>query len=923
MRSQSFRAALAGLLLVLALPAGLAAQGATGRIEGRVVGAQGGAPLGGARVVVQGTQAAAVTGADGRFSLARVPVGSHAIVASLLGYDAATVAGVQVQAAEIARLEIRLATQAVALEGLTVTASGGRRGSVSRALEQQRAAVGVVNTVGTEQIARSPDSDAAQVVQRVSGVTVQDGRYVYVRGLGERYSTTSLNGARLPSPEPDRKVVPLDLFPAGILEGITVAKTFTPDLPGDFSGAQVNLKTRSFPTRRTATFSFSGGVNDAATFRDVLAAPTAGMEWLGFAGSARSLPGAVDGASLNDFGQISQALHSFRNVWTADQASGRPSTSMSASFGGQDRVLGRPLGYIASLSYSATQEVRRDEERALATLAGSAGETQPYNPFTGTTGRSSVLWGGVLNLSTQVGEGSRISLNNTYDRTSDNEALRLTGDFEELGVPLDVTRLSFVERSIYSSQLQGSHLLGESRKLDWSATLSGVDRDEPDRSDLAYAREIDPASGQPRALSWLGSRPRSATRSFSELSEQARTVEAGYTLQFGDAAVPAALKVGGLFRNVSRESDTQAFDFLNRGLSAEQLALPAEEIFGGQFYDPADPKVTLRVNQNGGRYGAGEDLGAGYAMVDYPLSDRLRVVAGARVEWDRIHVDATSVTGERRPATLENTDVLPALALNWDPTDAMRVRLSATQTLSRPEYRELSEITYFEQLGGQLVFGNPGLQRALVRNYDLRWELYPSGDELLSVALFAKDFDHPLERILVQSTGASAISFVNAEGAFNYGVEVEARKGLGTFAPFLEPVALFTNLSLIRSEITVGNETLASLTNNERPMAGQAPYVVNAGLTYSDDERGTTTVLYNVVGRKITEVGTGGLPDVYEQARHVLDFSFQLPVLGGGTTLKLDAKNLLDAPYELRQGSVVRHRYTSGRTFSLGVALRR
>ncbi|HEX7240763.1 MAG TPA: TonB-dependent receptor [Longimicrobiaceae bacterium] len=920
MRTQSL---LAALLLALALPAGLAAQGATGRIEGRVVDARTGAPLGGARVVLQGSQDAAVTGTDGRFSLARVPVGSRTVAATLMGYTPATVPGVQVQAAEVARVDVKLAAQALALEGLTVTA-GAARGSVSRAMEQQRSAAGVVNAVGAEQIARSPDSDAAQVVQRVSGVTVQDGRYVFVRGLGERYSTTSLNGARLPSPEPDRRTVPLDLFPSGILDGITVSKTFTPDLPGDFSGAQVNLRTRSFPTRRTASLSFSGGFNDAATFRDVLVAPGGGMDWLAFAGSGRQLPSALaGGAQLNDFGQISEALSSFRNVWTADRASGRPNGSLSASVGGQDDLLGRPLGYVATLSYSASQEVRRGEERAFATLGGSGGGTQPYNAFTGSTGRTSVLWGGVLNLSTQLGEGSRVSFNNTYDRTSDNEAIRLFGNLEEFGVPVDVTRLSFIERSIYSSQLQASHVLGGRHKLDWSGTLSGVERDEPDRSDLTYARETDPRTGEQRGFAWLGNRSRSATRTFSALSEQARTADLAYTLQLGgDAGVPGSLKLGGLYRNVERDSDTRAYDLLNRGLTDEQRTLPAEELFSGRFFDPADPKVTLRQNVNGGFYTASDHLGAGYVMLDYPLSDRVRVVGGARVEHDRIEVDAVGVNGARTPVILENTDVLPALAVNWDPTDNQRVRLSATQTLSRPEYRELSPTAFFDVLG-LLNFGNPGLERALIRNYDLRWELYPSDDELLSVALFAKDFDRPLERILVQSTGASSVSFVNTEGAVNYGVELEARKGLGTLASFLEPLSFFSNVSLIRSEITVGNRGLVSLTSDHRPMAGQAPYVVNAGLTWSGDTGRNATVLYNVVGKRISEVGTGGLPDTYELPRHVLDLSFQLPLLGGGSTLKLDAKNLLDSPFHLEQGSVTRHRYTTGRTFSLGVALRR
>ncbi len=278
------------LLLILSggVTSALAAQG-VGRIVGRVVEGQQGAPIAGATVELVGTDQRVVTAVDGRYLLERVAAGPVSLRARMIGYGPKIVTGVAVPAGGSVAQDIALSTEVVQLQEIAVTAEA-ERGTVNRALDEQRNATNIVSSVTAEQIARSPDSDAGQAVQRVSGVSVQDGRYVFVRGLGERYTTMSLNGTRLPSPEPERKVVPLDLFPAGLLEGITTSKTFTPDQPGDFSGASVNLKTREFPARRVITFSASGGLNTAATGKELARAPRVGGEWLGLSGRGAESP---------------------------------------------------------------------------------------------------------------------------------------------------------------------------------------------------------------------------------------------------------------------------------------------------------------------------------------------------------------------------------------------------------------------------------------------------------------------------------------------------------------------------------------------------------------------------------------------------------------------------------------------------------
>jgi hypothetical protein len=890
---------------------------ATGRIVGRVVETEQGNPISGAQVEIIGTALATTTALDGRYAVQGIPAGPVSVRVRMIGFAPKLVTGVVVPSGGTAVQDIAMRAAAVQLAEIAVTAEA-ERGTVNRALDEQRNALNIVNSVSAEQIARSPDSDAGQAVQRVSGVTVQDGKYVFVRGLGERYTTTSLNGARIPSSEPERKVVPLDLFPSGLLEGITTSKTFTPDQPGDFSGAQVNLKTREFPARRVLTFSMSAGFNDAATGQDVFKAPTVGTEWIGFPGGERKLPdpiraaGSLTGVTSD---QANQFIGMFRNAWSARNGNGSANGGFGASLGGEG-LLGKPVGYLASFNYSYGQEIRDHETKGLVRCdVADCSRVRPFNTYIGSASRNTVLWGGLLNFSTRLGSSNKIGLNNTYSRSADNEGAFLQGDNEEFVQfgQLQITRLTFTARSVRSHQLLGEHLLGDRNFFDWSVTLSDVQRDEPDRSDLAYGT-ADPSSGAAVTPYWIGG-PRTAIRTFSQVDETAWDLAGSFRRMFGSVSRPIAIKVGGAYRHVSRDADTRAYDINNRTLSQAELTAAPETIFDGAYAQQG--RLLLFPNANAGRYEARDQILAGFAQAEVPLSDRFQLVGGARVENWRLNVDTRSVAGQIFPARPRKTDVLPALALTYRLTEDQNLRLSGTQTLARPEYRELSPVPYFEQIGLLTTFGDTGLDRTLIQNLDLRWEWFPRSGEVLSLGVFAKWFDKPIERVIIPQTGTQVNSFVNAEGANNYGVELELRKGLDVLGSGLAPFSLFANTTLMKSDIDLGANA-AGLTNHSRPMAGQSEYVVNAGLTYVNESGALSgTVLYNVTGRRIFEAGSGRLPDSYEEARHLLDVSLHFPI-AGTLSGRADAKNLLDTPFRLSQGGVVRQRYLLGRQFSLG-----
>ena len=923
MTSSLSRGVIAAIVLAVVSPLSLSAQtdsaavstdttarAGSGRIVGRIIDARTGQGLTDVAVQVVGTTAGVSSGLEGRYSLGKVAAGTVTLHIRRLGFAPKTVTGIMLDAGRTIEQDIALDPVTVTLATQVVTASV-ERGSVNAALDRQRTSTGVVNAVTREQISRSPDSDAAQAVQRVSGVTVQDGKYVFVRGLGERYTTTSLNGARIPSPEPERKVVPLDLFPSALIQTVTTSKNFTADQPGDFSGAQVDIRTREFPVGRENEFSISFGYNDAATSNPLVVAPALRRDWLGFAGSERQLPIELarpmpQNPSQNDVNSIVQA---FRNAWSPLSRKGVPNKSVGATTGGSKPFANAShVGYVAALTYSYNQEVREREIRAYAEATDG---TREVDRFEGTTGRASVLWGGIANLSLHLGGKTRIGLNNTYNQTADNEARRETGFSENLGTRLLINRLRFVERTVRSNQLVAERQLGGNQKLALSFTTSNVKRSEPDRSEFV---QVEGAAGE--SPYWLDA-TEGAVRTFGSLNESNLNTSLDYSLQFGAAERQHELKLGGLHRYTERLARNQVFSIQAPTLSLDERRLSPEQIFDGRYAQESDAVFRVVPLSQGGSYGAFDELGAGYATVEWALSNRYRLITGARVERSSTIVAAEPTVGRRVRINPLYTDVLPSLLLNVKLTEAQNLRFSATRTLSRPEYRELAEVQYRDVIGGDNIVGNPELKRTLISNFDARWEWYPRGGEVFSVGLFAKRFDKPIERVFLATSGTRVITFINAQRGDNLGVELDARMGLGRIAGVLEPITAFSNVTFMRSKVELGDDPRVA--NEQRAMVGQAPSVINAGLTFAPGSRGfSTTVLFNRVGRRIVSASQRPLPVTYEEARGVLDVAMRVPLFGR-VAAKLDARNLLDEPYLHTQGTVTRESYYSGRIYTLGL----
>jgi TonB-dependent receptor len=909
----------AAVALILSTPLFAQAPG-TGRIVGTVIDAESGKPLADAGVQIVGTTLGVQTGIDGRFRVSNVPAGTVTIQVRRLGYQPKTITGLRLEEGTTTEQSVSLSPNVATVAAMIVSATADK-GSVESSLDEQRNASHIVSSVTAEQIARSPDGNAAQAAARSSGITVTDGKYLDVRGSGGRYTTASLNGARMPSPEPERKVVPLDLFPAGLIQSVTTSKSFTPDQSGDFAGGSVDIRTREYPAEHTFTYGSSIGASTGTVGNTRPFVPGVGGEWLALAGSGRNMP--ADARSAGNMQGVSQAakngiINSFRDVWRPVTRSANPNASFRASMGGNDRVFGQRIGYLISGTYSYSQEYRGNEVRNTARPVTPT--TQDVrDSFTGSTSGESVLWGALLNAGTLIGANNRLTLNAVYNRTADNDVRTERGFFSADG-PAMITRLDYVERSMWSTQLSGEHDRGR-RMFEWAASGAGVTRREPDKSE--YVQNIVAATATtPEQLLWESSDGEGAVRTFSLLDEWSVEGRASTRWELGAPTNPWAIKFGTLGRGTKRDANTQAFGMFATVLSDTVRALPPEEIFGGRFTAPDSAVINVRSLAQGGSYKAEDGLVAAFSMVEVPLTSTLNLLTGARVEYANTHIRAVSTLGERSPTKRTFTDVLPAAVLTYRPNDVHTLRLSASRTLARPEYRELAGVRSRDVHGGIDLSGNPSLVRTLIDNADFRWELYPSRGELFSVAVFAKRFHDPIERVSRASSAADFVTYVNAKGADNYGLELEARKSLDSFGSLFEPFTAFGSITLMRSRIDLGTQGGAS-TNSSRAMVGQAPYVYNAGLTYtSRSGSGSATLLYNRIGPRILAAGVLPIPDETERPADMLDFSLRFRVLHG-VTGQVNAKNLLGARHEVMQGSIVREGYTKASTIQVGFSVQR
>jgi hypothetical protein len=803
-------------------------------------------------------------------------------------------------------------------------------GGINDSIEQRRDSAVVTEVIGAEQMSKSGDSTATAALTRVTGLTIVDGRFVFVRGLGDRYSSTLLNGSTLPSPEPERRVVPLDLFPTGLLKSVTIQKTWTPDLPGEFGGGTVLLETRGIPKRSFDQLTLTGGWSGGATFRATQTQETGASEFFGFGLADRRLPTPlanatrnaelVEGDLFND-GFTPEQLERIGESIDEQRFATSPAT-VPPDFGVQAAIgrrieLGVPVfGFYAGLTFNNARSLDTYDQRFLDVGAGGALSVQ--NDYRFRDYRDDILLGGLLDMGIAFNEQQSVWSTTTLSRSSTAMSRTYQGFNGDLGSDLRSTRLQWVERQLLVEQLRGRHefppLAGF--RVDWRYAYSSATRVEPDTRDTRY--DLEESTGE----YLISDRPEGNGVFYSTLGDRNHDARLDLTQPFGTDDHPGRVAVGGQLVFRDREVDTRRFAYFERQpIPGADRDLPPERLFADDRVGPDgwELRETTRATDN---YTADQRIRGAYALGEVPfgaaapgawgLKD-LSVLAGARVEQsvqrvttfelfnpDQVPVVAELATTDLLPSVTLTQGLLPARAAD-DP--AMQVRAGYARTVSRPDFRELSPAPFNDVTGGREVFGNPDLERATIDHVDLRWELYPRPGETLSLGAFYKRFTDPIETVVIASAQLST-TWQNASGATNTGIELDWRQTFVGVAPVLDRFYVSANGALIRSRIDL-QDAGGIQTSTERPLQGQSPWVVNAQLGYDDQERKTiATASFNLIGPRIVEVGAVGAPDVIEQPAPRLDLLVQQG-FGRGWYVRLRGRNLLDPSFRITQGDEV------------------
>lgn len=915
---------------------------AAGLIAGRVVHAETGQGVSGATVTVPGTGITSRTDLAGNYVLAGVSVGECTVQVAKEGFRAATVTGVVVAQGQSTRIDVPLPvdTDIVKMEAFTVSAQIVQSSGLGLLSVRQKAS-SVSDAIGSDQMSRLGFGTAASAMKAITGASVVGGKYVYVRGLGERYSTTLVNGVEVPSADPDRRAVNMDMFPSDLVDAIVTTKTFTPDKPGNFSGGAVDLKTKEFPEQLTFSVSASTSFNSRVTGRDFLTYAGGDLTW-GSDDGTRSLPDALAGNKIplrftgpTVDAEIGRLTRLFQPVMTPATDSAPLNRSLGMALGGLWQVFGRNLGLAASLSYDRTLTGYSDGVFARYERQGvndpALGALVLMNDA---RSEDEALLGGIVNLAYQFSADHMLALNTMFNQSGRDVAHRQSGlNIAGGGISeteIFTTRtLKYTERSLGSYQLQGKHLFPQWRdlKLVWSATRAATTQDEPDTRYFSTFQTQDgnqffEASGLPRP-----------SRYFRSMEETRNDFSVDLTLPLPlPSGREVQLKAGWALADTDRDFQERLFEYNSTVLRYDgNEAGFLREAQVGQV-DPSTGRFRqgqlylVETTSEGNSYTGAQEIGAAYAMVDAPLGAKWRLIGGVRRETTELEV--RSRDPRRKIGMLDDDDLLPSLNLVYALDAKTNLRFAATRTLARPNFREIADYTSFEFVGDFVYIGNPDLRRTRIANYDLRWERFPRAGELLAVSLFHKEMTDPIERGVFSIINAGELQYQNAPRGEVSGLELEARKKFGFIDPWFERLSGGFNYTYVRSAVDIAAAELAFLryfdkdAGSTRPLTGQSPFLVNLDLTYHERRWGTTASLYyNVFGKRLSLIAPPGTPNVFERPAPTLDFVLNQKI-GARLKLTFSAKNLLDSAFEetylYRDIEYKRAWHRRGRTFSLG-----
>jgi outer membrane receptor protein involved in Fe transport len=893
-------------------------------------------------VIIQINDSAAVTtDIEGRYTFNNVRPGVYRVKATMLGYKTKVIKGIKVTADHTSTINFFMEEEGNELEGVEIVVDASnlkKDNDALTTLDIKNSAV-MGSATSAESIRRSPDRVVSDVMKRISGASVQDNKFVIIRGLADRYNTALINGMPLPSTEPDKKAFSFDIFPAVMLDNMTIYKTAAPDLPGDFAGGVIQLATRDIPDSNSLSISFGLSYNSQSTFKQYLSYEGGKKDWMGFDDGTRQLPDSIlepDSMKAKLLNPYTRYRYSkmLPNDWRIDTLEKSPlGQSYQMAFANHFNLFKNDFGIVGALTYNYNRRMQDIYRADFDT------DTLKLYEYTDKQYKESVHWGGMLNLAYKLDSiNTKISWKNMISVTGQDIVTERSGTDITLDRYVRATGMEYNSSILFSSQLTGDHVFGKKGKRDktkarWGVGYSEISRDIPDLRRMYYIKNRTPQDTKADSL-WeayvpFGApSPNYAGKFWSDLTEVLWSGTADVTVPFkiykgkpgeknSKPGQKNNFKVGAAAQIKDREFDARVFGYSVANFSQfnyDLLYLDQAQIFDTEHIGNNQGFKLGEATAPSDDYLAGSELYAGYLMFDQQFTfgrdatdstrgtERiLRAVYGARIESFHQKLDAQNYSGDTIAVDTTYIDVLPSLNLTYSLNEKTNIRLAGSRTLARAEFREIAPFSFYDFNSSTAVIGNDTLTRTNITNADIKFEHYPGAGQMFAVTAFYKDFKNPIESVAFYGgSGSRTRSFQNAKQATNYGAELEYRTKLN----FIDSIGLrwkqwdsftfFTNLAYIHSSVDLSDLRFSSPDIKERPLQGQSPYIINCGLNYLNDSTGTGfSLLFNKIGRRISDVGSDGYLDIYEAPRSIIDFQVSQKFLKEGE-IKVNVSDILN-----------------------------
>jgi len=913
MTKNIFKTLLINIITILSLSYNSLGQGGT--IDGIVKDKRTRETLVGAQILIIGTVTGTTTNLNGEFRLSNIRQDKVDLQVSYISYQPVIIEGVILDGSKVVTLTIEMEYLVQQLEGVTVTARRTNYTEVSL-IQSIRNSQVVTSGISAQQISRSQDSDAAQVVRRIPGITVMDDRFIVVRGLSERYNSTFLHNTYAPSMEADVRSFSFDMIPSSQIEQLLVFKSPSPDLPGDFAGGAIKVFTKSIPDKSGFEVSYSSQYNDGTSFKPFYITERPKNSWLGLGADYFDLPSDFPSdlrTITNNPDRLQMVGRSLKNNWVPRKNTAYLNHSGSLT-GALRFALGNiNIGNITTLTYSNGYSTNATFRSDFNAFNRAQNISLPIYKFEDSQYSNNVKVGVIHNWGIEFNDKHSIEFINLFNNISNYSYTNRLGDHIDFGFTMNNHAFQQVFRGLYSGQINGKHEIFPGTKIDWTYGQTYSFREMPDYKQFRSEKPINDRDGE---LFYIyvpigGAQPYFMGRFYSTMAERGNTLAFNISQKISvnrSWENNPEIKAGVFSNYLERDfrarnigyTQSIGFDQGLRAVTIDSLFNPVHINNYGGF------KIDEQSNPNDS-YDVSNQLFAWYVMLNIPFGKKFNISGGIRIEDNLRKLNSATTAGPLNPV-YDDYNILPSVNATFNFTEKLLARAGYGKTLNRPEFREQAPFGFFDFDNNWVITGNPFLRSAEINNFDLRLEYYPSLSEVISLGGFYKTFKYAIERAMLPGAGSGGsknFTFSNADNAVVFGTELEVRKSfLGlTGIRFIDDLSLYLNAALIYTEVEIGSGTLSGGRDTDpRPLQGQSPYILNIGLFYNNVKSNLeVNLLYNVIGKRIFSGGfrendmTVSYPDIYEMPRNYIDISISKRI-SKNLNFRMKIEDILNEP---------------------------